>query len=287
MSDTNELRARLLAHAARIDAVPSSHSAEQAQWARDLREAAELIAAPTAPEAGPQQELPYGFESGLVQLLNEARCLSKETVGNRELAGRIVRYMRMRGPTPAPAVERGVTFDQVITALKRAMGDALLPAPYRADLIGHFCNHLNAALTATGAAQGDEIKAPPAVWEAVQHALEAKPQQEAPAAQPLTDAARDVLAERQRQIEVEGWTPEHDDEHVNDEIAAMAAFYAMPPGAREWSAEDTGYGDTFGEAIIPEGWAAKEGDRRRELIKAGALILAEIERLDRAKESQP
>ena len=97
-----------------------------------------------------------------------------------------------------------------------------------------------------------------------------------------SDAAHDVLAERQRQISAEGWTPEHDDGHVNDEIAAMACFYAMPPGAREWSAEDTGYGDTFGEAIIPEGWAAKEGDRRRELVKAGALILAEIERIDRS-----
>ncbi|RIX74445.1 hypothetical protein [Acidovorax cavernicola] len=104
----------------------------------------------------------------------------------------------------------------------------------------------------------------------------------APGAAIGSDAAHDVLAERQRQISAEGWTPEHDDGHVNDEIAAMACFYAMPPGAREWSAEDTGYGDTFGEAIIPEGWAAKEGDRRRELVKAGALILAEIERIDRS-----
>src|SRR5690606_34959468 len=91
----------------------------------------------------------------------------------------------------------------------------------------------------------------------------------------LTRAAQDVLAERRRQIEIEGWTSEHDDGHVNDEIAAMACFYAMPPGARKWSA------GAFGEVIIPEGWVAKEGDRRSELVKAGALILAEIERLDR------
>jgi len=97
-----------------------------------------------------------------------------------------------------------------------------------------------------------------------------------------TRAAFDVLAERRRQIGVEGWTPEHDDGHVLGEIAAMAAFYAMPDGAREWDASGTGYGDTFGEAIRPDGWDAKTGDRRRELVKAGALILAEIERLDRA-----
>jgi hypothetical protein len=95
-------------------------------------------------------------------------------------------------------------------------------------------------------------------------------------------AASDVLAERQRQIGAEGYAPEHDDEHVNGEIAAMAAFYAMPDGARDWPATETGYGETFGEAIKPDCWDAKTGDRRRELVKAGALILAEIERLDRA-----
>ncbi|WP_019919083.1 hypothetical protein [Methyloversatilis discipulorum] len=105
----------------------------------------------------------------------------------------------------------------------------------------------------------------------------------APAEVPMTQAATDVLAERQRQISAEGWTPDHDDEHVCDEIAAMACFYAMPPGARDWDASSTGYGASFGAAILPEGWEPKTGDRRRELIKAGALIIAEIERLDRAE----
>lgn len=94
-------------------------------------------------------------------------------------------------------------------------------------------------------------------------------------------AAADVLAERRRQITAEGWTPDHDDHHVNEEIAALACFYAMPDGARDWDATSTGYGDTLGHAIIPENWSVKTGDRRRELVKAGALILAEIERLDR------
>lgn len=92
----------------------------------------------------------------------------------------------------------------------------------------------------------------------------------------------DVQAERRRQVEAEGWTPEHDDEHACDEIAAFACFYAMPPAARDWDASSTGYGDTLGEAILPEGWEPKTGDRRRDLVKAGGLILAEIERLDRA-----
>lgn len=96
----------------------------------------------------------------------------------------------------------------------------------------------------------------------------------------------DVQAERRRQITAEGWTPEHDDEHACDEIAAFACFYAMPPAARDWDTSSTGYGDTLGEAILPEGWEPKTGDRRRELVKACALALAEIERLDRATATQ-
>jgi len=104
----------------------------------------------------------------------------------------------------------------------------------------------------------------------------------------LTQAALDVLAERRRQIEAEGWTPEHDDEHVNDEIAAMAALYAMPEGARDWDASSTGYGDTLQQAMVPSGWYMPTfRDRRNQLIKAGALILAEIERLDRMATAKP
>nr|WP_314540037.1 hypothetical protein [uncultured Massilia sp.] len=95
-------------------------------------------------------------------------------------------------------------------------------------------------------------------------------------------AARDVLVERGRQVEAEGYDPDHDDAHVSDEIAAYAAYYVMPPAVRDWPAEETGHGATWGAAIIPEGWGPpKPGDRRRELVKAGALVLAEIERIDR------
>jgi hypothetical protein len=41
----------------------------------------------------------------------------------------------------------------------------------------------------------------------------------------VRDAARDVLAERQRQISVEGWVPERDDQYVSDELAQAAACY--------------------------------------------------------------
>lgn len=100
----------------------------------------------------------------------------------------------------------------------------------------------------------------------------------------VSAAMSDVIAERRRQINSEGYDIAHDDEHVNDEIAAYATFYAMPPAVRDWPAEETGYGATWGQAVIPANWGpAKPGNRRQELVKAAALLIAEIERLDRAK----
>lgn len=101
----------------------------------------------------------------------------------------------------------------------------------------------------------------------------------------LSDAASDVLTERRRQIEKEGYDHKHDDAHPCGEISAYATFYAMPQAVRDWPAEETGYGATWGEAIIPADWGPpKACDRRQELVKAAALLVAEIERLDRAKE---
>jgi hypothetical protein len=94
----------------------------------------------------------------------------------------------------------------------------------------------------------------------------------------LSQAGRDVLAERQRQINVEGWTQEHDDEYSKGEMAAAAAAYADP----RVTPRKTGAG-----CYIPMSWPWAPGwwkpkDKRNNLVKAGALILAEIERLDRA-----
>ncbi|GKS96917.1 hypothetical protein [Acidovorax sp. SUPP2825] len=98
----------------------------------------------------------------------------------------------------------------------------------------------------------------------------------------LTQAECDVLAERSRQINEEGYDPAHDDEYVNDEIAAMAALYVMPEGARDWDTTSTGYGDTLGAAMMPADWdAPRFGHRRQQLVKGAAMALAEIERLDR------
>lgn len=98
----------------------------------------------------------------------------------------------------------------------------------------------------------------------------------------VTQAARDVLAERQRQISAEGFTHEHDDtddgDHDRGQIAVAAAAYALTdfPGVGREAAE---------RLWDSAGWDTsyyRPKDRRRNLVKAAALLLAEIERLDRA-----
>ncbi len=106
-----------------------------------------------------------------------------------------------------------------------------------------------------------------------------------------SQAASDVLAERRRQIESEGWTPEHDDTHRRGEMATAAACYAV---ASQMASQIYAGNEDFcdPDALVRAGtppwvwpWGEawwKPRNRRVALIKAGALIIAEIERLDRA-----
>ncbi|MCJ2343377.1 hypothetical protein MRQ32_017365 [Pseudomonas aeruginosa] len=106
----------------------------------------------------------------------------------------------------------------------------------------------------------------------------------------------DVQAERRRQITAEGWTPEHDDEHDSGELAAAGAAYALhaadhlnpysqgdggdeAPSCWPWHDGIAGRGEGP-EKTEPAWW--KPSTPRRDLVKACALALAEIERLDRA-----
>lgn len=89
----------------------------------------------------------------------------------------------------------------------------------------------------------------------------------------------EIARERERQMAVEGWTPEHDDKHTRGDMAAAAGCYAIVAGCSDRSREQ------FAAKPYPE-WPWddkwwKPTDRRRDLVKAAALIVAEIERLDR------
>jgi hypothetical protein len=82
----------------------------------------------------------------------------------------------------------------------------------------------------------------------------------------------EIAAERRRQIEIEGWTDIHDDEHNDGALALAAGCYCLD--------EPRQYG------IVPAAWPWsakwwKPKDKRRNLVRAAALIVAEIERLDR------
>ncbi|WP_241043688.1 hypothetical protein [Achromobacter xylosoxidans] len=90
-----------------------------------------------------------------------------------------------------------------------------------------------------------------------------------------TAAARDVLAERQRQVEVKQYEPDADDNYEQCELAYAAAAYAITPGQIPPLDLWAGLWPWSIEVFKPTG-------QRRNLVKAGALILAEIERLDRA-----
>lgn len=112
-----------------------------------------------------------------------------------------------------------------------------------------------------------------------------------------------ILAERRRQITEEGWTREHDDKHDSDELIRAACVYASPRvlyvKADGWGSETV----TF-MSIWPHDWDLKSETTRvngrgldreavkklndlqtpsriRDLVKAGALIAAEIDRLQR------
>ena len=100
----------------------------------------------------------------------------------------------------------------------------------------------------------------------------------------MTKAALDVLAERRRQIEVEGWTPEHDDAHMPGELANAGAAYAQGAMASGMAQQDRRRRPWFWP-WDPSWWKPRGG--RADLVRAGALIVAEIERLDRRSPPPP
>lgn len=132
----------------------------------------------------------------------------------------------------------------------------------------------------------------------------------APAKLTRTDAApwgaalQDIATERRRQVRTEGWTAAHDDEHSLGELARAASAYALagswptdqedPAVARDLEqlhGADVREGrEPLLDAILrlwPWDWNWwKPTNRRRALVKAGALIVAEIERLDRVAAQQ-
>ena len=100
----------------------------------------------------------------------------------------------------------------------------------------------------------------------------------------MTEGMELILKERERQIQEEGWSPEHDDQHKNNELLLAAVAYisfdrimAKAPGALvEYSKKKP-----MREGPWADEWWKPSDDPIRNLEKAGALIAAEIDRRKR------
>ena len=80
---------------------------------------------------------------------------------------------------------------------------------------------------------------------------------------PLSPMMQAIVAEKFRQVEVEGYDAAHDDSLVTTYLSDYAIHYA-----ERWRDEQ------------------HDSDKRRHLVKAGALIIAEGEKFDRARKGK-
>ena len=99
-----------------------------------------------------------------------------------------------------------------------------------------------------------------------------------------------IAEERQRQLDVEGWTAEHDDEHDGESLLKAAICYASPKDGVEVEfmtrdgrdRENEWYKDkALGIPVWPWDYTwdkRKKHDKIKKLGIAGALICAEIDR---------
>jgi hypothetical protein len=90
---------------------------------------------------------------------------------------------------------------------------------------------------------------------------------------PLSPFMQAVIAERFRQIEGEGWSLDHDDAHIDGELARAGACYARNAGQPRMPNKPIDW-PWRGDWWKPAGF-------RRDLVRAGALIIAEGEKFDR------
>ena len=93
-----------------------------------------------------------------------------------------------------------------------------------------------------------------------------------------------IAAERRRQVEFEGWSAEHDAGHDNGELAVAAAELAVDGTCavvREHEDEDN-----WG-LVHMHGHRGIKPDQVRALTIAGALIAAEIDRVQAAAPPEP
>ena len=99
----------------------------------------------------------------------------------------------------------------------------------------------------------------------------------------MSEAIELIQQERRRQIEAEGWTLEHDDLHRCGQMADAAACYAKVAAMISYLGPVPL--DEPSDWPWDEEWWKPSSDPIRNLVKSAALIVAEIERLQRKAET--
>lgn len=103
-----------------------------------------------------------------------------------------------------------------------------------------------------------------------------------------TSGVAQIAAERYRSVDEEGWTPAHDDEHDKAELAWAARCYIT------WACwmvnpDDSDRASMWRGCAVnfpwDPSWWKPTNDPVRSLVKAGNLIAAEIDRLQRREVS--
>jgi hypothetical protein len=100
----------------------------------------------------------------------------------------------------------------------------------------------------------------------------------------MTPGVLAILSERRRQVVDEGFGVAHDTDHDAGELASAAAAYALAAADKlhPFSQGDGGYESGSPPVMWP--WNAswwKPSTPQRDLEKAAALLIAELEKLDR------
>jgi hypothetical protein len=100
-------------------------------------------------------------------------------------------------------------------------------------------------------------------------------------------AFKDVMDERQRQINQEFYSTENDDEYKQNELSRAAVCYAENVVRRGWVFNSHFGSNVYQEEEAPDLWPWdidfwKPKNPRRDLVRAAALLIAEIERIDRS-----
>lgn len=92
-----------------------------------------------------------------------------------------------------------------------------------------------------------------------------------------------INTERQRQVTQEGWSSAHDDGHRKHELALAAMSYTAAVAAPDEEGDENGKVRPCWDWPWAKKWWKPSSDPVRNLVKAGALIAAEIDRLQRLK----